>query len=243
MMIQGILDVHDVQLREILIPRPDVVGLDENATVRDAHDLFREHEYSRVPVYAGDLDHIAGVLFSKDLLACISKGQLDNPIKNLARPPHFVPEVMTVKAFIKDVQRLRSHLAVVVDEFGGTEGIVTLHDAIERVVGDIQDEGDDETPEYEQIGECVYRVDGGFSLEDLSDLVRIPIEDEEHNTVTGFLMHNMEKIPAVGDRITHLGVTFTVEKVEKMRVSKVRVEIGRENDAEHPKDAEGSQAQ
>ncbi len=225
MMIQGILDVQDVQLREILIPRPDVVGLEEDATVREAHELFQEHEYSRMPIYVDDLDHITGILFSKDLLASLAKGLSDQPVKAIARPPHFVPEVMTVKAFIKDVQRLRSHLAVVVDEFGGTEGIVTLHDAIELVVGDIQDEGYDEQPEYEDIGDGIYRVNGGFSLEDLSDLVHVPIEDEEHNTLTGFLMHKMEKMPCVGDQLSHLGVKFTVEQVEKMRASVVRVEL------------------
>jgi CBS domain containing-hemolysin-like protein len=137
---------------------------------------------------------------------------------------------MTVKAFIKSVQRLRSHLAIVVDEFGGTEGVVTLHDAIERIVGDIQDEGDEERPRYEYVGDGIFRVEGGFSLDELSDLIQVPIEDEQHNTVTGFLMHHMEKLPAVGDRICHLGITFTVEKVERRRTSLVRVEIPRKHE-------------
>ncbi len=243
LMIRGILDVHDVQLREILVPRPDVVALPDEATVREAHAVFREHEYSRVPVYKDDLDHITGVLFSKDLLPSLSKGLLDQPVKALARPPHFVPEIMTVKAFIKNVQRLRSHLAIAVDEFGGTEGIVTLHDAIERVVGNIQDEGDEEKPPYEQIGEGVYRVEGSFSLDELCDLVRVPIEDEEHNTVAGFLMHHMEKLPAVGDRISHLGVTFTVEKIVRRRASLVRVEIPRAPDGQAVENTPGEGAQ
>ena len=228
LMIRGILEVHDVQLRDILVPRPDVVALPEDATVHEAHELFREHEYSRVPIYREDLDHIIGVLFSKDLLPSLAKNLLDQPVNALARPPHFVPEVMTVKEFIRNVQRLRSHLAVVVDEFGGTQGIVTLHDAIERVVGDIQDEGDDESPLYELLGEGVYRVDGALPLDELSDLLQIPIEDEEHNTVTGFLMHHMDKLPAAGDRLEHLGVTFTVEKVERRRAALVRVELAQE---------------
>jgi len=195
------------------------VALSEEATVREAHTLFRQHEYSRVPIYKEDLDHITGVLFAKDLLASVPKGLLDQPVKALARPPHFVPEIMTVRAFIRDVQRLRSHLAVVVDEYGGTEGVVTLHDAIELVVGVIRDEGDEESPPYEQIGEGAYRVEGALALTDLSDMLHVPIEDEEHNTVAGFLMHHMEKLPAVGDRISHLGVTFTVEKVERRHAS------------------------
>jgi len=239
LMIRRILDVHDVQLREILVPRPDIVALPEEATVREAHALFHEHEYSRVPVYKEDLDNITGILFAKDLLASLPEGLLDQPVKALARPPHFVPEIMTVRAFIKDVQRLRSHLAIVVDEYGGTEGIVTLHDAIELVVGVIRDEGEEESPPYEQIAEGVYRVEGSFTLSELSDLLHVPIEDEEHNTVAGFLMHHMEKLPAAGDRITHLGATFTVERVERKHASVVRVEIPREPPGESKENASG----
>lgn len=227
LMIRGILEVHDVQLRAILIPRPDVVALPEDATVREAHELFCEHEYSRVPIYREDLDHIIGVLFSKDLLPSLAKDLLDQPINALARPPHFVPEIMTVKDFIKNVQRLRSHLAVVVDEFGGTQGIVTLHDAVERVVGDIQDEGDDYGPQYEILSADVYRVEGSLPLDTLSDLLQVPIEDEEHNTVSGFLMHHMERIPAVGDRLDYQGITFTVEKADRRRASLIKVETAR----------------
>jgi len=228
LMIRRILDVHDVQLREILIPRPDIVALPEEATIREAHALFHEHECSRVPIYKEDLDHITGVLFAKDLLPGLSKGLLDQPVKTLARPPHFVPEIMTVRAFIRDVQRLRSHLAVAVDEYGGTEGIVTLHDAIELVVGVIHDEDEEDVPPYKQIGEGIYRVEGSLSLNELSDLLHVPIQDEEHNTVAGFLMHHIERLPVVGDRISHLDVTFTVEKVERRHASLVRVEMQRE---------------
>jgi CBS domain containing-hemolysin-like protein len=224
-MIRRILEFHDVHLREILIPRPDVVALPGDATVAEAHAQFREHEYSRVPVYQEDLDHIVGVLFAKDLLPSLSKGEPDRPVRTLARPPHFVPETMSVRAFIKDVQRLRSHLAIVVDEYGGTEGIVTLHDAIEQVVGDIRDEGEEERLRYEQVAPNVYRVQGSLSLDELSDLIHVPIEDKEHNTVAGFLMAQTEKVPGVGDHIRYLDAIFTVEKVKGKRASVVRIEI------------------
>ena len=224
-MIRRILGFHDVSLQEILIPRPDMIALPEDATVAEAHATFLEHEYSRVPIYKDDLDDITGVLFAKDLLPSLTAGQTDRVVKTLARPPHFVPHTMSVQGFIKDVQRLRSHLAVVVDEYGGTKGIVTLHDAIEQVVGDIQDEGDDEPPPYEQLGEGVFRVDGGLPLDELSDLIGIPMEDEEHNTVAGFLMDRGEKVLSEGDQIQHGGMLFTVEAVDGKRASTVRIEI------------------
>src|SRR5690606_42105399 len=138
------LEFRDVILREILVPRPDVVALPETATVADALELLRKEEYSRVPIYRDDLDHITGVLFMKDLLPSVAKGDLQRSVQTLARPPYFVPEIMSVKRFVEDIQRQRVHLAVVVDEYGGTAGIVTLHDAIEAVVGDILDPSDEE---------------------------------------------------------------------------------------------------
>jgi len=225
-MIEGILEFTDALLREILVPRPDVVALPETATVREALELLREHEFSRVPVYREDLDHITGLLVGKDLLPRVARGELDRPVREFIRPIHFVPETMTVQAFVKDAQRHRAHLAVVVDEYGGTAGIVTLEDAMEEVVGDIMDEGEEEEPDYEQVAENEYRVDGGFRLDELSELVHIELEDGAHETVAGFLMDRTEKIPEVGDRVEHAGIIFTVEAVDGKRASVVRVQVG-----------------
>lgn len=224
-MIEGILEFTDALLREILVPRPDIVAIPESATVREALESLREHEYSRVPVFRDDLDHITGLLVGKDLLPRVARGEIDRPVRDFVRPIHFVPETMTVQAFVKDAQRHRAHLAVVVDEYGGTAGIVTLEDAMEEVVGDIMDEGEQEEPEYEQVGEGEYRVDGGFSLDELSDLINVRLEDESHETVAGFLMNQTEKILEVGDRFEHSGVMFTVEAVDGRRASSVRVQI------------------
>lgn len=223
-MIRRILEFHDVSLREILIPRTDTVALPEDATVAEAHAQFREYEYSRVPIYREDLDHIVGILFAKDLLPSVLKAELDRPVKSLARTAHFVPQTMSVQQFVRAVQRQRSHMAVVVDEFGGTAGIITLHDAVEQVVGSLRDEDDEEPPPYEQTPEGGYRVDGSLPLDDLSELIGVPLEDEEHNTVAGFLMARMEKVPSVGDMFDYTGVRFTVEHVEGKRAESVRVE-------------------
>lgn len=224
-MIRRILEYHDAQLREIVTPRPDIVAVAEDATVEEALELYRAHEYSRIPIYREDLDHITGVLFAKDLLPCLSEGELESPVKTVARPPHFVPETMSVQGFIREAQRLRAHLAIVVDEFGGTEGIVTLHDAIEQVVGAIGDEDEEEERLFEKLGEQRYRVDGSLPLDELSELVGVSLEDEEHQTVAGFLMNKSDKVPQVGDQITVSGVSFTVERMEGKRAATLLVEV------------------
>lgn len=224
-MIRRILEFHDVQLREILVPRPDVVALPEDATVAEALQNYREYEYSRLPVFREDLDHIVGILFAKDLIPPMLRNEMDRKINTLVRPPHFVPETMSVQRFIKDVQRLRSHLAVVVDEFGGTEGVVTLHDAVEQVVGDIRDEFDEEQAPYEQISEGVYRVQGGIPLDELEELTGRELGKTEHQTVAGLLMDMSEKVPEAGDVIHYRGITFKVEQVKGKRASMVWIEI------------------
>jgi CBS domain containing-hemolysin-like protein len=224
-MIQGILEFTDTKLREVLTPRPDVVALLSTASVGEALDTYREHEYSRMPVYEEDIDHITGVIVMKDLLASVAKGELDRPVSAFLRPPLFVPETMTVPQFVRNAQQQRTHLGIVVDEYGGTAGIVTLEDAVEEVVGDIMDEDEVENPPYKRIDEGVYRVEGGLPLDELNEVLRIKLEDEEHETVAGFLMKMGDRVLEPGDEVEHYGVRFVVEKCEGKRIETVRIEL------------------
>lgn len=224
-MIEGILEFSDVTLREVLIPRPDILAIKETATVQEALELVREQEISRIPVYRDNLDQISGVLYAKDLLAVVDAGELDRPVKPLLRKAHFVPETMTIADFVKDVQRHRVHLAIVVDEYGGTEGMITLHDALREVVGDIGEEDEEEEVLVVKIQEGLYRVDGGLSLDELEELTGVPVDDEEHATVGGFIMDRAEKIPEPGDRIECTGVIYTVEAVDGRRITQLRVQV------------------
>lgn len=224
-MIEGILESSDIMVREILIPRPDVVAMSEDAEISDALATLRESEYARVPVYRGNLDHITGVLYMKDLLPSVALGKTDLPIKPLLRKPLFVPETMTAADFIKTAQRMHMHIAVVVDEYGGTEGIVTLQDALREMIGEIGDEALEQQPPYELVGEGLYRVEGNLSLDDLQQLTGAPVEDEEHTTVAGFLMDLSEKVLQEGDRVEHAGVEYLVERVEKKRVAQVLIKV------------------
>jgi putative hemolysin len=230
-MIQGILEFSEVMLKEVLVPRPDMIALHEAATIREAVDLFREQEYARMPVYRENLDDITGILYAKDLLPFAEQSDVDRPITPLLRKAHFVPETMTVAGFVKMAQRLRTHMAIVVDEYGGTEGLITLQDALREVVGDIGDDVEEGSPGYTKLQEGVYRIDGSLSLHELEELTGVPFEDEEHTTVAGFLMDKTDKIPGVGDRIEHAGVKFTVEKMDGKRVALLRLQV-LEKDAE-----------
>lgn len=224
-MIEGILEFSDAHLREILVPRPDVIALSEDATVAEALETVRQHEYSRMPVYKDSPDAMIGVLFAKDLIPCIARGELERTIKGLIKPVHFVPAMMTVQQFVADAQRHRAHLAVVVDEYGGTAGIVTLEDAVEQVVGDIMDEDEQEEPGYLKLGELEYQIEGGMPLDELSELLGVDLHDDEHETLAGFLMAKSEKVLESGDAIEHEGVRFTVEVCDGKRVSCVRAEL------------------
>lgn len=224
-MIQGILEFSEVMLREVLVPRPDMIALPETATVQEAIALFREQEYARMPVYKENLDNIVGILYAKDLLSFSEETQVARPITPLLRRAHFVPETMTVASFVKMAQRLRTHVAIVVDEYGGTEGLITLQDALREVVGDIGDDVEEMPPLYVKVSEGEYRVDGSLPLHELEDLTGLPFEDEEHTTVAGFLMDKTDKIPEVGDVIEHSGVQFTVEQVDGKRVAYLRLHV------------------
>ena len=224
-MIRGILEFRDALLREILVPRPDVVAIQETATVRTALEILRENEYSRMPVYADDLDHVTGLLVAKDLLPSFAKGDLEEPVRTFVRPAHFVPETMTIQQFVNEAQRRRTHLAIVVDEYGGTAGIVALEDALEEVVGEIMDEDEQEEPGCEQIEPDVYRVEGGFPLDELNAALDAELEDDEHETVAGFMMKQIDKVPEPGDQVTHRGIRFTVEACDGKRVETLRVQV------------------
>jgi len=237
-MIQGILEFSDVMLREILVPRPDMVAVEDSATVEAALAVFREHEYSRMPVYKEDLDHIVGVLYAKDLLIALEEKGGEAPVRPIARKVQFVPETMTVADFMRVAQRTRAHLAIVVDEFGGTEGLVTLQDALREVVGDIGEEDDlDEAPACTEVEAGVFTVEGSLPLDELARLTGVEADADEHTTVAGFVMEQSDKIPEAGDRIEHEGVVFTVEVVEGKRVEKLRIEVPREASAEESGEA------
>jgi len=222
-MIEGILEFGDVTLDEILVPRPDIIGIREEASISEALETVRMHEYARMPVYREDLDHITGILYAKDLLPVMEEGGLDRPVSAYMRRPHFAPATMSVGNFVKMAQRLRIHIAIVVDEFGGTEGLVTLQDAIREVVGDIGEEDDEEEPMLTTVGPGEWQIGGNCPLEEFEQHIGITSGDEEHTTVAGFLMSLSDKILKPGDELEYSGLHFVIREVDKKRVTRVMV--------------------
>ncbi|HDP35633.1 MAG TPA: HlyC/CorC family transporter [Candidatus Hydrogenedentes bacterium] len=220
-MIQGILEFSDATVREILSPRPDIVAVKESATVGEALEVVREHEFARMPVYKEDLDHIIGILYAKDLLSVTELGDLDKPVTQFMRKPHFVPETMNVADFVTMAQRLRIHIAIVVDEYGGTEGLVTLQDALREVVGDIGEEDDVDRPAFVELAENTYRFAGNFPLDEFEEIMGMHTDDEEHTTVGGFLMAQSDRILEPGDELEYNGVYFKIEEVNEKRIARV----------------------
>lgn len=224
-MIEGILEFSDATIDTILVPRPDVIALPVAATVEEALALIRAEQVARIPVYEEDLDHIVGILYAKDLLPKLARGEFDDPIRPLMRRAHFVPVTTTVAGFVKMAQQLRTHLVVVVDEYGGTEGIVTLKDALSEVVGELGSEDEVAEESCVLVSEGIYDMEGSFPLDELQELTGIVLEDSEHTTVAGFLMAQSHRILAQGDRYEYAGLQFEVLEVDGKRVAKLRVVV------------------
>ena len=176
-------------------------------------------------MYEEDLDHIQGVIVMKDLLPLIMRSETDRRLRELARPAFFAPESMTVQQFVTEARLRRVHIAIVVDEYGGTEGLATLHDALEEVVGDIHEEDEQEALPYRVLDKDTFRVEGNFPLDELSELLEMRLEDEEHETVAGYLMGHSDKVLEKGDRVEADGLAFMVEAVQGNRVEAVRVRV------------------
>lgn len=223
-MIQGILEFGEVQVREVRVPRRDMITLPFNATVADALELIRERPISRIPVIGENLDQIRGILFAKDLLPLVEDNLLEQRIRPLVRRAHYVPEAMSVAQFIRTAQRLRTHIAIVVDEYGGTEGLITLDDALREVVGAIDEKSShEEAHTVLRLSDHSFEVDGGFPLWDLEPLTGLQLETPEHTTVAGFLMERIERLPVAGDEVEYEGVHFRVEEMDGRWVKRVQI--------------------
>ena len=228
-MINAVIELGDRRLHQVMVPRVDIIGLRADASFDAAIDLIIDGGHSRVPVYETSVDEVVGILYAKDLLPFLKSDVTDRPgLKTLLRTPVFVPESLSIDDLLHEFQRRKVHMAIVLDEYGGTAGLVTIEDLLEEIVGEIQDEYDVEEPLVEKIGENLARVDGRSSIEDLLDIwdLKIELEDQdEYDTVGGLVYHRIGGIPQVGDEVRMDGLHLTVESTDGRRVSKVLVEL------------------
>jgi magnesium and cobalt exporter, CNNM family len=232
-MINAVIELGDRRLHEVMVPRIAIVALPASSSFDEAVDRIIDEGHSRLPVYETSVDEVVGILYAKDLLPFL-KSSSDAPsnLRSMLRTPVFVPESMTIDDLLHEFQRRKVHIAIVLDEYGGTAGLVTIEDLLEEIVGEIQDEYDVEEPLVEMLDEHTARVDGRASVDDLLDLwdLKLQLEDEdEYDTVGGLVYHRIGGIPQPGDEIHVDGLRLTVETTDGRRVGKVLV--AREVDA------------
>ncbi len=223
-MIHSIFEFADTPVREVMIPRIDMVTLESDATVDEAVDLALQGGFSRIPVYEETIDNIIGVLYTKDMLKQLREDHNSLPIRELVRPAYFVPETKKLDDLLREIRQKRTHMAIVVDEYGSVAGLVTIEDLVEEIVGDIQDEYDREEKLYEQVTQFEYVFDAKINLDEFNELMDTDLENEDYETLGGFLLGQLDKIPVAGDTITFKNLTFTVLTTRGLRITKVRVE-------------------
>ena len=225
-MISAVMSLSDSKLHEVMVPRIDIVAIDQEASFDDAVALVLNEGHSRTPLYQESVDHIVGILYAKDLLRIIAAGGPRPRLRDIMRPALFVPESQSVDDLLHELQRRRVHMAIVLDEYGGTAGLVTIEDLLEEIVGEIQDEFDEEEPMKVVVRDGEAILDGRADIDQLGTLVDPALEledDEEYDTVGGFVYHRIGRVPVVGDSIAVEPFTITVVKVTGRRVGKVRV--------------------
>ncbi len=221
-LLQSIVDFGDTLVREVMTPRPDIVAIRDSATVGDVRALFREQEYSRFPVYKESLDNIAGFVFVKDLVV-LSTTDDARPVTTLLRPAVVVPETKRVPELLKQFQRQQTQCAIVVDEYGGTAGLVTIEDLLEEIVGEIRDEYDVESEPIVDEGNGHWVFSGKVNIDEVIQRLDVDIEREGFETVGGYLMSHLGRVPAVGEKLEMDGLTVEVLDAERRRINKVRM--------------------
>ena len=221
-LLQSIVDFGDTLVREVMTPRPDIVAIREEATIGTLRELFREQEYSRFPVYKGSLDNIAGFVYIKDLVL-LSAGEDDRPIRGLIRPAVVVPETKRVPELLKQFQRQQIQCAIVVDEYGGTAGLVTIEDLLEEIVGEIRDEYDVESEQIVDEGSGRFVFSGKVDIDEVARRLSVQIERAGFETLGGYLMSQLGRVPTVGERFDVDGLSVEVLDAERRRVTKVRM--------------------
>lgn len=222
-MISSVLEFSDAIVREVMTPRTDMVTLRSDLTTTEALDLILEHGFSRVPVTGRGADDIVGLVYAKDLLRLVGAPPRARPLTEISRPPYFVPETKPVRELLREMQSSQFHLAVAVDEFGGTAGLVTIEDLIEELVGEIVDEYDTEPPMVQPLEEGGFLVDARLPVDDLAGLIDTRLPEGEWDTVGGLVLGLAGRVPIVGERFEFDGAVLIPERVQGRRVERVHV--------------------
>ena len=239
-LIHSIIEFGDTIVREVMVPRPDVVAVDGSSDAEDVLERAIQAGFSRIPVYEGNVDNVVGIAFTKDLIRSVRHGETGRPVEELARPAHYVPETKRVAPLLREMQTGQFHLAVVVDEYGGTAGVVTLEDLIEELVGEIADEFDVEEPLVEPLGGGQFRVSSKMPVDEVNELLdaSLPLSDD-WDTIGGLVMALAGHVPVEGETVEVDGHLLVTERVQGRRIASVKLlNIGRAPTGAQPGGAE-----
>lgn len=221
-MIRRIFAFDDLVAKQVMVSRTEVKTLEAGVTLDEVRKVVREEEHSRYPVYEGDPDNIIGILHVKDLLHC---GDTSVDLKTLVRPPYFVPESKPINDLLREFQRIKQQMAIVVDEYGGMAGIVTIEDILEEIVGEIHDEYDSPEEEIQSLGNGVYLLEGSAEIDHINDALALSLPTEEGTTISGLILNRLEEIPDVGESLTVDGAHLLVEDASDKEIHKVRIKV------------------
>jgi putative hemolysin len=228
-MIQGIEELPDTEVKEIMLPRPDMICAEENSTFDQIRELVKKGGHSRIPIYKENIDNITGIIYVKDLFLKEAQAKKITNLSQLARKAYFIPETKKINELLREFKRDKNHMAIVVDEYGGTSGLVTLEDILEEIVGEIQDEYDMEVPPIQKLDDRTYRVDAKVSIEDLDEELGTQIAQKGFETVGGFIYDLVGSVPEEGRvlefRSPEIELKIVVEKVKGQRIKTVKVTL------------------
>ncbi|MCR4926108.1 MAG: hemolysin family protein, partial [Clostridiales bacterium] len=231
-LIRSVMEFNDTELSRILTPRVDIIAVEENDEIEELEKIFKEYEFSRIPVYRETIDTIIGVVHEKDFYSKLSNKYIK--ISDLMNDIPVFTESMKVYNAMRLLQKAKAHMAVVVDEFGGTVGIVTMEDILEELVGEIWDEHDDITQEFKKVGKNSYIISCNAVCEEMYELFGLDYDEDEGDyvTVSGWVLHHLKKIPCVGDSFEYKNLEVTVTKTDSRRVVEIKVDIKENEDKE-----------
>jgi CBS domain containing-hemolysin-like protein len=233
-MIQSILEFRDTVVREVMIPRTEMVAIPSDAPIEEIIDLITRYGHTRIPVYSGNIDNIVGILNAKDLLKFWSKPIAKGDILSILRKPYYIPETKNTHLLLHELKQQKYHMAVVIDEYGGTSGLVTLEDLIEEIVGEIHDEHDAQDGEIIELPDGYILVDGRTDIEKIEDYFGVAFPEGKYETLGGMILHAIGKIPVIGETIKIKQFEMVIESADERSIKKIKMKrfAGDENGKE-----------
>lgn len=229
-LIHSIIEFGDTQVSEVMTPRPDIVGIPADSTVREARDVIIESKYSRLPVYRDQIDNVEGMIYVRDLLQCWPEKQEEEPITRLMRPVFFVPEMKPVAELLEEMQKAHVQISMVIDEYGGVSGLVTVEDILEEIVGELEDEdiGGEDLQDIVDCNGC-FEVSGSTEIGKIERLFDMEIEDDDFITIAGLVINEVGKVPKPGEQLSFRGLDVLVLAADDRRISRLRLQRSTDN--------------